>query len=246
MKIIIQQRDIQILKFVFACRVVSYDQIIRRHFPKTNEALARRRIRNLAKSGYLQISLKDINGIPLRIVQPLPAVWSVIAEKWPFEINAPHFKSKSPEHDVRAAEVFMKFEKLKCFRSYFTENLLQSSSALAEDPRFRDLARIQSDGALSLEDAKGNLRVYGIEYELSKKSPEGYKQKLTDYFLAKGIDGVFYISPVQQVQTLLTRIESEIGHNRIPLVWFKPEDIALEDSHKITFKNREGKIIELL
>lgn len=245
MKIIIQQRDIQILKFVFACRVVSYDQIIRRHFPKTDEAIARRRIRKLAESGYLQISIRYVNGKAVRTVQPLPAIWSVISEKWPFGINVPHFKSKSPEHDVRAAEVFMKFEKLKCFRSYFTENLLQSSSDLAEDPRFRDLAKIQADGALSLEDAKGNLRVYGVEYELSKKSPDGYKEKITDYFLAKGIDGVFYISPMQEVQTLLTRVESEIGHNRVPLVWFKPEDTAQDDSNKIIFKNREGKIIEL-
>lgn len=183
--------------------------------------------------------------MPLRIVQPLPAIWSVIAEKWPFEVNAPHFKSKSPEHDVRAAEVFMRFEKLKCFRSYFTENLLQSSSALAEDPRFSDLVKIQADGVLSMADAKGNLRVYSIEYELSKKSPEGYKQKLTDYFLAKGIDGVFYISPMQEVQTLLARIESEIGNNRMPLVWFMPEDIAQETPSKIIFKNREGKILEL-
>lgn len=246
MKIIIQQRDIQILKFVFACRVVSYDQIIRRHFPTTNEALARRRIRGLAKCGYLQISINYINGKSLRVVQPLPAIWSVIGEKWPFGIDVPHFKSKSPEHDVRAAEVFMKFEKLKCFRSYFTENLLQSSSDLAEDPRFSDLVKIQADGALSLEDTKGNLRVYGIEYELSKKSPDGYKQKLTDYFLAKGIDGVFYISPMQEVQTLLTRIESDIGHNRRPLVWFKAEDTSQEASQKIILKNREGKIIELV
>jgi len=30
-------------------------------------------------------------------------MWPIIGEAWPFEVNAPHYKSESIEHDVRAA-----------------------------------------------------------------------------------------------------------------------------------------------
>src|SRR5207253_7728031 len=98
LKIEVQARDIQILKFVFACRAVSYDQIIRRHFPKTHEVVARRRIRKLADCGYLKVSVMELFGKVARVVQPLPQIWPLIREKWSLEVDTPHFKSESLEH----------------------------------------------------------------------------------------------------------------------------------------------------
>jgi hypothetical protein len=244
LKIEIQTRDIQLMKFVFACRVVSYDQIARRHFVKTSETTARRRIFKLVKAGFLSASPLGLNNNVIRVVQPLPVSWSLICEKWPFELDSPHFKSESPEHDVRMAEVFMQFEKLGSFRSFFTENMLQSSSTLAEDPRFADLAKIQADGAMTIEDAHGEPRIYGVEYELSKKSPDGYRQKLIDYYLARGIDGVLYVSPKPEVQRLLAKIDEEIGQDREPRVWFCSEENALRGSLPITFNNRLEQSLE--
>jgi len=232
------------MKFVFACRVVSYNQIIRRHFPKTHEIVAMRRIRKLASCGYFKISVVELFGKAIRVVQPLPQIWPVIRERWPLEVDAPHFKSESLEHDVRMAEVFIRLERLKCYRSFFTENLLQSSTALAEDPRFRDLTRNQADGALTIEDTKGDLRVYGLEFELNKKSPDGYRQKLIDYYLARGIDGVLYVSPKREIRSLLMRVDEEIGKDREPLVWFLSEENALGVSNKIIFQDRKEQILE--
>jgi hypothetical protein len=244
LKIEIQARDIQIMKFVFACRVVTYDQIIRRHFPKIHINVARRRIRKLADCGYFKVSALLIGGQVLRIVQPLPAMWPLISERWPLVVDSPLYKSESLEHDVRMAELFMRLEKLNCYRSFFTENLLQSSSALAQDPRFCDLTKIQADGALTIVDAKENLRIYGVEFELSKKSPEGYRQKLLDYHLAKGIDGVLYISPERQIHALLARVEEEICNEREPFVWRIFEENALKPSEKIIFHNRLEQTLE--
>lgn len=244
MKLAIQPRDIQVMKFVFACRVVSYDQIIRRHFPKTKEIVARRRLRKLSKAGFLKVSVLELFGKIVRVVQPLPQVWPLICEKWPLAVDTPHFKSESMEHDVRMADVFMKLEKLKCFRSFFTENLLQSSLALAEDPRFKSLTKLQADGALTVVDATGNLKIYGVEFELSKKSPEGYRQKLIDYYLAKGIDGVLYVSPKREIQSLLTRIENEMGKDRASLVWFSSEESVRKANDTIIFNNRKEQTLE--
>jgi len=245
LKLELQARDIQIMKFVFACRVVTYDQIIRRHFPKTHVVVARRRIRRLADCGYFKVGMLELAGKAIRIVQPLPLLWPLIQEKWPFSVDAPHFKSESQEHDVRLAEVVLRFERLKGYRSFLTENLLQSSSALAEDPRFRDMAKFQSDGALTFEDRDGRLRIYAVEFEFSKKTPERYRQKLTDYYLARGIDGVLYVSPEREIERLVARIDGEISQDRESIVRFASEESALKDQEKITFSIREEPSIEL-
>jgi hypothetical protein len=140
------------MKFVFACRVATYDQIARRHFAKTSVVVARRRIRNLAEQGYFKIGHILIGNYVERTVQALPIVWPQIGEKWLFHVDNPHFKSESSGHDVRMTELFLRFEKLTNFRSFFTENLIQSSSALRSDPRFRDLDGIQPDGILVVKD----------------------------------------------------------------------------------------------
>ena len=123
------------------------------------------------KCGFFKVGTLELNGHCARIVQPMPTVWPYICEKFPFTIETPHFKSESPEHDVRATEVFMRFEKLECYRTFFTENLLQSSLAFVEDERFADVVRMQPDGVLIVSDAKKTERVYAVELELSKKSP---------------------------------------------------------------------------
>lgn len=241
----IQERDIQIMKFVFACRVVTYDQIARRQFAKSHGSIARRRIRKLADQGYFKISMIELFKKGVRIVQPLPAVWPHINEKWPFVVDRPHFKSESPEHDVRMAEVFMRFEKLKCYRNFFTENLLQSSSALAVDPRFRDPAKLQSDGALTIQDTGGQLRVYAIELELSKKSMDAYRQKFVDYYLARGIDGVLYVSPEREIGQIITRVDHDISKERDSIMHFSLEKDVVCKTDKLIFSNKEERAIEL-
>jgi hypothetical protein len=233
------------MKFVFACRAVTYDQIVRRHFQGMRERTAWRRIRRLSKRGFFKVSVIEICGKSVRAVQPLPAIWPLICEKWPFEIDTPHFKSESPEHDIRLAEMFMRLEKLVCYRSFFPENLLQSSLALAEDPRFRGAVKVQSDGALSVVDANGILRIYALELELSKKSPDRYRQKLIDYYLAQGIDGVLYVSPEREVERLIARIDEEIRSGRDSIVHFSYEASVISGPAKITFSNPEGGSLEL-
>jgi hypothetical protein len=228
------------MKFVFACRVVTYDQICRRLFPNIEPRVARRRIRNLADHGYFKLGVIELLGKAVRTVQPLPAIWPLIKEKFPFEIDHPHFKSESLEHDVRMAEVFMRIESLKCYRSFFTENLLQSSSSLANDPRLQDIARLQSDGVLTVQDPSGNLKLYAIEFEFSKKAPKLYREKFVDYYLARGIDGVLYISPEREISNLISRTDAEICRDRDSIVYFSFEESVLSFNDNITFSNHQG------
>lgn len=244
MSVQIQQRDEQVLKFIYACRVVTSRQILNRHFPGRHKTAGYARIRALIKAGLIRFGATTVNGHLTRYIQPLPKCWDIIGTKWTFDVDHPLFKSESPEHDIRVTECMMRIEKLKGFRSFFTENLLQSSSALAEDPRFGALSRIQSDGALTIIGKNGVPEIYAFEFELNKKNLERYREKITSYFLAKGIDGVFYVSPKTEVATALAKVEAEFGEHRMPLVWVATEESALRHDHALQFVNRLGEKIE--
>lgn len=245
MKVKIQPRDIQIMKFVFACRVVTYAQIKRRHFPKACDVVARRRIRSLVNDGYFKVGSIELSGKLLRTLQPTPALWPVIEKKWPFIVDTPHYKSESTEHDIRMTEIVMRLEKLKSYRSFYTENLLQSSSALIDDPRFRDLEKIQPDGVLIVEDQKGALRIYAVELELSRKSLELYRQKFIDYYLARGIDGVLYISSKRDIEGVIAKIDEEFSHDRSSIVRFAFEQNVVSGTPMLCFSNRKEPDVEL-
>ncbi len=244
MKLILQTRDIQILKFVFACRAVTYNQIGQRHFGNSSSSALRRRLKALARAGYLKTSVIELFEKVIKVVQPLPKSWEAIEGKWPFEIDKPYFKSESLEHDVRLAELFLRFEKLSCFRSFMTENLLASSKILANDPVYESAAKIHSDGVLSLFDSNGQLKIYAIEMELNKKTIQRYTQKLVDYYLSQGLDGVLYVTPDQEIQRLLAKVDSEVCNGRESFLYFALESEVKSNQPNITFKNSKEQILE--
>ncbi len=180
-----------------------------------------------------------------RYVEATEKSWPLIRELWSFEVESPHFKSESPIHDLRIIEVFLRLEKLKTFRFFYSENLLQSSLALAQDQDTRDLVKLQADGALLLDGPDGRSYVYGIEFEISKKSPERYREKLAAYYLARGIDGVIYICSEREIVNSLARIDEELRGERDSILYFGFENEVLKSKEKIYFKNGKEHGIEL-
>jgi len=242
----IQQRDVQILKFVFACRVASYGQLINRFFAKNNESIAYRRIEALCDAGLLipRVDLEFKKSI--KFVSVSEKAWDKLSGHWPFLIDSPYFKSESVFHDMRMNEIFFRFEKLKSYRSFLTENLLQSSSFLQSDLKYRDLAKLYADGALVTSGKEDRLFVYGIELEISKKSPERYKEKLSAYYRADGIDGVLYIAGNQEIINTITRVDAEVRESKGSIVYSALEFNALNSETKMIFQNGNTYAIELL
>lgn len=169
MAIEIQPRDLKIMRFAFAFRVVTYNQIRRKFFATNHDSAARNRINLLCKHGYLKSIGTDSNGFLHKCVSPTEKSWDMIAKGWGHDLDRPHFRSESGEHDFRLAELSLKFEKLTLFRNIVTENLLQSSTALANNPHYKDLVNIQCDAVLSLKDKEGTEFMYAIELKLAER-----------------------------------------------------------------------------
>lgn len=241
----LQRRDKEILKYVYTYRVVTYDQIRRRFFPKNKDSVPRRRIRGLCAAKLLNSLYCDGSNRPVKCVTLNEKAWPLIKDTWSFEIDKPYFKSESPEHDMRLTEIRMVFEKLNLFNSFISENLLQSSKALAEDANFRDLKLLQSDGALRLKDAQGQTYLYATELEISRKSIDRYEEKISSYYKAGGIDGVIYICADQGIMTLIAQVDKKVCPLKESIVYLGMESDVLKCSSVMFFKNSFGKAIKL-
>lgn len=241
----LQKRDREIMKFVFSFRVASFAQIQKRFFTNVYRTVSARRIRQLASAGFLQIFIIGDSDLQYQFVRLTEKGWRVICELWPFEIDNPLFKSESPIHDIRAAELLFSFENLSTFKDLITENLFQSSAAISSDSRFESLARLHADGALILETQNKETYVYGVEFEISKKTPDRYREKLLNYYMASGIDGVLYISDSQITLDAIARIDGEIRSSRESILHLALERDVVSSSERISFRSLKGGQLEL-
>lgn len=154
-------------------------------------------------------------------------------------MDRPHFKSESPEHDLRLAEIHSRFECLSLYAGFFSENMFQSSSVLLDTPEYRDLINLQADGALTLKDRAGRHYLYAVELEISKKTIERYQKMLSAYYLAGGIDGVIYIYAHHEVRDLIAKVDREIRTESHSIVYLGDEADVLQSQGKMFFKNVE-------
>lgn len=240
MKIVMQNRDREILKHAFMFRVVTYDQVRRRLFAANKDSAARRRIRKLCAVHLLRASFVHRDKKPVKCLSLTDKGWSFIARSWPFEIDRPHFQSESAEHDVRLAEVHSRLEKLNLYADFLSENVLQSSSVLKDKLEFRDLINIQADGALVLKDPGGRRYLYAVELEVSRKTIERYQKKLSAYYRIGGIDGVIYICAGQELKDLIAKVDREIRTGKESIVYLGDESGVLNSQGKMFFKNVES------
>lgn len=241
----LQRRDIEILKRVFAFRVMTYNQIQKIFFSRKDSSISRRRIRRLCEKGFLHPSFVSNGPVVEKAVTCSEKSWQSIVNGWDFEINSPLFKSESPNHDIRVADVSFRFERLKSFCSFLPENLLQSSSALADDPSYHDLVVLQSDGVLKLLGPDKRHYLYAVEVEISKKSCDRYREKLGSYYRAGGIDGVIYVCASNEILSSVARIDREVCTESDSIVYLALESSVLESKDKIYFQSSMDKRIGL-
>lgn len=239
-------RDLEIFKYIFSSRVVLLNQISEKFFPGTHPAISAKRMRKLELGGYIKPGALLQNGRFQKYFLANDKSLEAARQLWKFKIDNPHFKSESVEHDVRLTSLRLKLEKLKCFRSIFPENLLQSSSALTEDPVLGDFVRVQSDAALVV--TLDNLKqvVFAIELELHSKGLPRYKEKLSVYYLRNNVEGVLYVCPEPAVIKCLQEADALVRGKRNSLLYFSLEENALSDPSKITFTSATGQKVVLL
>lgn len=242
----LQQRDVNLMRFVYAHRAVSYSQIWRKFFSDRVKSTISERLKRLRKEGYLRSAMMPIKGdYAERYFMPSEKAFQFVRHHWDFEIDKPLYKSESIAHDLQLVDLALRMEKLTQFKKLLPENLLQSSSALIQDTFLGDLVRIQSDGALYATGTDGLGYLFALELELSTKNVERYRSKLSSYYLVRGIRGVLYVCADQTIISLLLKADEEVRKDRNSILHFVSLTDALKDSDRIIFRNAKSGGIDL-
>lgn len=246
MSLALQPRDIEIIRFVYAHRVASYSQIWQKFFAGRVKSIISDRLKRLRKEGYLKSAMMPIKGnFAERYFMPSKKAFQFVRHHWGFEVDRPLYKSESILHDLRLVDLTIRMERLSQFKKLLPENLLQSSTALVEDPFLGDMVRAQSDGALYVTGKTGRGFLFALEMELSTKNVDRYKSKLSSYYLARGIHAVLYVCADQTIVSLLTKADEEIRKDQDSILHFAFLSDALKDNDRITFRNAKRGSFDL-
>lgn len=244
MRIAIQERDRKVLKYVFENRVATVKQIKRLAFENSRKNVVYQRLHELRMIGMLYRTIFErYNNVYIQL-EPTPKGFECIRNLWAFEVDRPHYKSESPQHDIRLGDLRFEFERLKCFDSFLPENLLSSSTELQKDHELATLCEMNPDAALFIEELNGLRKMYAVEFEMSKKSPDRYHRKLLGYYTRHVVDGVLYFCSEQQVLNAVARADIETRGSRDPKVYFALERDVLGFIDKMQFKDSELNVLE--
>ena len=90
----------------------------------------------------------------------------------------------------------------------------------------------------------GRRYLYALEYELNKKAPARYKEKLTSYYTSRHIQGLIYISAAQEILHSLARVNAEICRERRSILFQALESDVLKSTGKLRFHGHQNAVIE--
>ena len=240
----LQARDVAILKDVFRYRVQSYEQIRTRLFADAHCTACSRRIRALCAAGYLKSFSHVVGDRSYRYVETTDRGWLAVRNQFTYDMNRPHLKSESPLHDIRFADVASRFEELGCLAEFWPENLIRSSTALSETEALLDLLAHETDAALVVTAPNGRRYLYALEYELNKKAPARYKEKLASYYACRDLQGLIYVSATQEILNSLARQNAEICREKRSILFQALESDVLNSSGKLRFQGHQNAVIE--
>ena len=113
-------------------------------------------------------------------------------------------------------------------------------------PELSDLVLIEADAALSVTAPNGRRYLYALEYELNKKSPARYKEKLTSYYTNRHLQGVIYVCATQEIVNSLARVNADVCGEKRSVLFQALESDVLKSPGKLRFQGHQGALIEFI
>jgi hypothetical protein len=83
-----------------------------------------------------------------------------------------------------------------------------------------------------------------LEYELNKKTPARYKEKLLSYYASRELQGLIYVSATHEILNSLARVNAEICSERRSILYQALESDVLNSSGRLRFQGHQNAVIE--
>ena len=200
-------RDIQLLHYLHAVKVATYQQIHRDLYPEYQPRSVCNRIVKLERSGLVGGTQNRLHSCGERIISLSKKGFQKFVEKG--NESRCEFKSEVVNHDLRLVDIRYTLMNLENCSSYYTENQIQTWGHHEYGNEILRFVRLNSDAIAKISFAKGDLWAV-IEYEDAEKAAQRYDPIVRKYYLSEDVAIVLYICKSENTVRKICDIEKSI------------------------------------
>lgn len=220
-KVVLCNRDMHIMRLLFESKVMSREQINNRFFPDASKYTVNIRLHKIMSIGLIKRK-------PIAVERGVFYGYSLtqkglaeIKPKLPYEVKAMRSSSECPLHDIALNDIRKAFEARSSVQRYYTENVLQSCDEYRGEKKFQPFINLNSDAMAEIDTKIGVLNL-AIEFDATHKNKRRYIQKVNDYYIKHGVDGVLYICADKYILHALLGVDKEVSdrHQCSPKLYF--------------------------
>ena len=231
--IYIDKRDLQLLRYLFAVKVATYQQINRDIYPGISFDRTSQRIRALEDNGLVEIARSRLILGSKRTVSLRKRSFEKLIRNG--DEKRKEFKSDSIVHDIGLGDLRHLLQKSPKVVAYRTENEIQTWGG--------DERKLNSDAIVTIALAKRNISV-PIEYERTQKGKARYGPLVKKYYSASDFPILFFVSEEQHTIDLVQEIEKKLFDWGKPKIFYALKHELLQ-SETPRFQNGNGTVISL-
>ena len=244
--VVLCERDWRIMHLLFESKVLSREQIGKQFFPDVSKHTVNRRLRKIVDLGLIKgkpvvYDRKIFYGYSLT-QRGLAKVKPIL----PYDVTATRSSSECPLHDLLLNNIRVAFEGKDAVRNYYTENVLQTCTELQNDEKFQPFIELNSDAMAEVNSKIGVLNL-AIEFDTTRKNKRRYSEKIDDYYVENGVDGVLYICADKYILNALLKVDKEVSERHEcdhKLYFALLKDVTVATS-ELTFTNADKHIFSV-
>ena len=241
--VVLCNRDLRIMRSMFEGKVMSRDQINQQFFPDVSKDAVNKRLRKITSLGLIRrkpVIFEDRVIFGYSLTQRGLAK---ITPTLPYQVKAVRASSECPLHDIALNDIRQAFEAKPTVQRYYTENVLQSCDEYRDDEKFQPFVELNSDAMAEIDTRIGVLNL-AIEFDATHKSKQRYSQKIDDYYVEYGVDGVLYVCANKYILHVLLKVDQEMAkrHECEPKLYFSLLEDVAGAVGKMTFTNANRDI----
>lgn len=156
------------------------------------------------------------------------------------------YRSNSILHDLFLVEIRHILRGRNLVMHYLTENQIQTSADFDTEKGLVDFKRLHCDALMVVKSPKNDSQIkVALEFELSDKSMNDYRKKLSDYYNSGSIHAVLFICKDSQTEARIKKVESEINKSGKHRAYFLRYEMLQEATLPIIFEAQDGSIVQV-
>lgn len=241
----INERDREVLLFIFRNKIVSFKQIHQFFFNGTHITAPGRRMNKLCNYKVIKKECYFI-GRKSHVAYSITALGVNLIQPYLLNVvDSQRYNTDSLEHDLALGDITHYFSKLSIVKEVHSESELLSCSQFMENDKLLPFIELRSDRACLIKSAEG-LDFLALEYERTIKSKERNRSKLESYYLQSSIPAVLYVCETDILMKSLMKIDSELCANRSSKLYFCVREDVHEGLKKITFTSFDKQTLSFI